>query len=215
MGRINELQSPHIKQLIKTVLVLRPLPIDQIIRLVCLKTMPNIAPSREEKEKIKQLTSELIFEGQVNASYGKIELNERYRVSSVEEDYLIEEPEGKILEPLNVDGSYVFETVGSERYPFIWKELQEGQTVEVELIAEPTNTRDSFAVAICINKKPYAYMPRPEAARYHPVIVKARSQNYTLVTKAKVAISESILNHKIFIMNLETPEKILQTIGEQ
>lgn len=214
MSRVQDLQSAHIKNMIKTVLVLRPLPVEQIVRLVCQKAMPNIPPSRQEKEIIEKYTGELLFGGHLNAVNGKIELNMRYRVSSVEEDYKLEEEDNIVKTSLNIDGDYEFETVGSERYPFAWKDLSEGDMVEVELIAEPTNTRDALAVAVCINKKPYAYMPRPEAAKYHPIIVEARNKHYNLFTQAKVAISESVLHHKLFVLMLEKPDDLKTEIGE-
>lgn len=212
--QIKDLQPAHVKKIIKSVLILRPLPLEQITRTVALKTMPNIPVSKQEKKLIEQYTSELIFDGQLNAINGKIELNMRYRVSSVEEDYKLDDTDVTPKTPLHVHGDYSFETVGSERYPFIWQKFEEGDTVEVELIAEPTNTRDSLAVAVCIDKKPYAYLPRPEAAQYHPIIVEARNKNYTIVTKGKVAISESILQHKIFVLSLEQPDMLKEYISK-
>lgn len=212
-SRIQDLQSAHIKKIIKSVLILRPLPIDQIVRLVAQKTMPNMLVSKAEKKLVEQYTSELIFDGHLNAVNGKIELNMRYRVSSVEEDYKLEDEDKTPKKPLMIQGDYIFETVGSERYPFIWQKLEEGSTVEVELIAEPTNMRDALAVAVCIDKKPYAYLPRPEAAQYHAIIVEARNKNYAFFTKGKVAISESVLQHKIFILSLEQPESISRKIN--
>lgn len=214
MSRVQDLQSAHIKNMIKTVLVLRPLPVEQIVRLVCQKTMPNIQPTRQEKELIEKYTGELIFSGHLNAVNGKIELNMRYRVSSVEEDYRLDEADNIPKTALNIDGDYEFETVGSERYPFAWKDLNEGDKVEVELIAEPTNTRDALAVAVCINKKPYAYMPRPEAAQYHPIIVEAHNKHHSFFTQATVKISESVLHHKLFILGLEHPNNLHNEIGE-
>lgn len=207
MIRIQELQNAHVKKMIKEVLIIRPLTIEQIVRLVCQKTMPNITPSRTEKEKIESLTAELIFDGHLNSHNGKIELNIRYRVSSVEEDYKLEdttEPQHNIF----IDGANAFETVGSERYPFIWQSLEPNARLQVELIAEPTNTRDALAVAVCIKKKPYAYLPRPEAAKYHPIIMDAKNKGYAVFANAEVQISESVLHHKIFILKLDTPENI-------
>ena len=207
MTRILDLQNAHIKKMIKEVLIIRPLTIEQVVRLVCQKAMPNVTPSKVEKEKIELLTGELIFEGHLNAHNSKIELNIRYRVSSVEEDYIIEDS-NNTSEPLNIDGKYEIETVGSERYPFIWQSLEEGQAVQVELIAEPNNTRDSLAVAVCINKKPYAYLPRPEAARYHSTLLEASNKGIAVYANAKVIISESVLQHKLFVLNLKNPEDI-------
>lgn len=212
--RIQDLQSAHVKKIIKSVLILRPLPIDQIIRLVAQKTMPNIPVSKNEKNLIEQYTGELIFDGHLNSLNGKIELNMRYRVSSVEEDYKLDEGDSTPKTPISGSGDYTFETVGSERYPFIWQKLEEGLLVEVELIAEPTNMRDALAVAVCINKKPYAYLPRPEAAKYHPIIVEARQKNHSIFTVGKVTLSESVLQHKIFVLSLEQPESLAERISK-
>lgn len=214
MPRINELQKSYVKHIIKAILVLKPLTIDQVVRLTCQKAMPNVTPTREEKELIEQLTGELAFEGELNIANKKIELNLRYRVASVEEDYKLEDEGASTRQPINIDGEYEVETVGSERYPYIWKALDEGLTVEVELIPEPTNTRDHLAVAVCIDSKPYAYFPRPDAAKYHELIEHARDNHLKIVTNAKVFRSEGLLKHKYFILHLQTEEQFKTKLGK-
>lgn len=213
MTRLNELQTAHIKRTIKSILILRPLPIQQVISLVGKKLMPNIPLSGEDKRLIEKLTAELIFEGQLNAKDKKIELNGRYRVSSVEEDYKLDEQESSNRKSLNMSGGKTIETVGSERYPFIWQKLNVGENVDVELIPEPTNMRDPLAVAVCIDKKPYAYLPREEAARYHPTLTEAKRLGYNVFVTAEVTMVKSLLDFKMFKLNVETPEKFSEMIN--
>lgn len=211
MSRMENMQPAYIRTTIKNVLLNKPAKIDNLMRSVFIKLMPNIVPTKSEKALVLTMIQELAFNGQININNGTISLNLQYRVSSVEEDYRLNSLQNVTRKPMKISGNIYCVSVGSERYPSLWRELELDSHIEVELVPEPTNKKDPLAVALCINDRPYAYMLRSEAALYHPLIVKLRAQGYKASIDAKVAVDEKLSTFKVFTFYLPT----LQELSEQ
>lgn len=212
-----EMQKAYINKTIREVAALFPIEFHALQMKVIAKLMPHVEPTDADRKLIREEIISLIIDGKMDINKGKVSVEGRYRVNSVEEDYKlnnIENPEGI----KNINGTYEILSVGSERYPFYWQPLEINKTIEVELIAEPQNKKDPLAVAICIDKKPYAYLPRPEAFKYHPLIQKANNHGFLIVTQAKVGTYEHNPSVKLFILKV-APSEILEnhltrTLGE-
>lgn len=209
---LENMQAAYVKKAVKEVLLAKPAKIDTLIKTSLLKIMPNIQPSKNDKEIIKGIIQELIFNGQANVNNGLISLNLTYRVSSVEEDYRIQISDLMFNKQVFILGNQEQLSVGSERYPSLWKNFTLGQKVEVELVAEPDNKKDPLAVAVCIERKPYAYMLRSEAAKYHPIIKQANRKKYNIMTVGTVEMDEKLSAFKIFKLHLPNVEEFKEEI---
>lgn len=212
MSRMENMQPAYIRTIIKNVLLNKPAKIDNLMRSAFIKLMPNIAPTKSEKDLVLTVIQELAFNGQININNGTISLNLQYRVSSVEEDYRLNNLQNVTRKILKLSGKTTCVSVGSERYPSLWRELELGSHIEVELIPEPTNKKDPLAVALCINDRPYAYMLRSEAALYHPLIVKLRAKGYKACIDADISVDEKLSTFKVFTFNLPDLEELSQQI---
>lgn len=205
---LKQMQKAYIDKTVREVLAVHPVTYDQLVIKAFKKLIPNSSPNAEDKQILKTEIFEMLVEGKIDINKGKISVEGRYRVNSVEEDYKlnnVDEVEGE----KNINGSYKVLTVGSERYPFFWSSLELGKIITVELIAEPENKKDPHAVAVCINKKPYAYLPREEAPKYHPLVMQANKNGFIVVTSALVSTYPENPSVKLFELNI-TPSEILK-----
>lgn len=199
---LEEMQPAFIRKTVKEVLLSKSSKLDVLMKSVLFKLMPNVTPSKHEKDLILSIIQELIFNGQANINNGVISLNLTYRVSSVEEDYRIKTSELYFNKPVFVIGSKESTSVGSERYPSLWKPLNLDSKIDIELVAEPDNKKDPLAVALCIERKPYAYMLRSEAAAYHPIIKEANKKKINIMTVATVSLDEKLSTFKVFKLHI-------------
>jgi hypothetical protein len=201
MQRLNKMQQAYINKTIREVLAVSPVDFDTLMSRVFKKLIPNIEPNSSDKEVLRFRILDLLIQGKIDINKGKISIEGRYRVNSVEEDYKLNNVESPAGEK-NINGTTIINSVGSERYPFFWSKLELGSLIKTELIAEPQNKKDPLAVAICIDKKPYAYMPREEASKYHPLIIKANKKDFIIVTHAKVITHPDNKDLKLFQLNV-------------
>lgn len=207
------MQNAYISKTVRTILSLRPMDKNELVSNVIKKLSPGQPSTKEAKEKIFNIITELVFDGKLNVKDGKIMLIGRFRTNSVEEDYTLMEQTSMIKEVINIDGPNILETVGSERYPFLWSSMTPGSRFKVELIAEPNNSKDPNAVAVCINKKPYAYLPREEAAKYHRFLKSANANGLGIEATALVDYYENS-EVKLFRLSLTSHEDLLKKILE-
>lgn len=206
--RLKDMQKAYIDKTIREVLAVHPVSYDQLILKTFKKLIPNLQPTEEDKKIVKQEILEMLVEGKIDMNKGKVSVEGRYRVNSVEEDYKLNNVE-TVEGEKNINGSHQVLTVGSERYPFFWSNLEMGRQIRVELIAEPQNKKDPLAVAVCIDKKPYAYLPREEAAKYHPLVINANKKGFIITAIAKVSVYPENPTVKLFELNV-TPNDILE-----
>lgn len=209
---LEDLQPAFIRAKVKEVLLAKSSKLDILIKSVLFKLMPNVTPSKHEKDLILSIIHELIFNGQANVNNGVISLNLTYRISSVEEDYRINTSELFFNKPVFVVGAKEAISVGSERYPSLWKTLSLDAKIDIELVAEPDNKKDPLAVALCIERKPYAYMLRSEAAEYHPIIKEANKKKINIMTIATVSLDEKLSTFKVFKLHLPEPSELKEEI---
>jgi hypothetical protein len=198
---IKDLQVAYISKTIREVLAIHPVTYDQLLSKSIKKLIPSTQPNSDDKNRIKEEIFKLLIEGKIDINKGKVSVEGRYRVNSVEEDYKLNNIESLEGEK-NINGSHEFLSVGSERYPFFWSTLELNTIVVVELIAEPQNKKDPLAVAICIDKKPYAYLPREEASNYHSIVMKANSDGFRIVASAIISTYEHNPSVKLFKLSL-------------
>lgn len=208
---ISEMQNAYIGKTIRSVLSLKPMDKNELISNVIKKLNPESPSTKEAKDKIVSVIVELIFNGKLNVKDGKIMLIGRFRTNSVEEDYTLKEHTSLVTQFINIDGGYYIETVGSERYPFLWSTMIPGMQFKVELIAEPSNSKDPNAVAVCIDKKPYAYLPREEAPKYHRILKSANANGVGIETTATVGHYTNS-EVKLFKLYLTGHEELLTKI---
>jgi hypothetical protein len=202
---IKDLQRAYVGKTIREVLAIHPVTFEQLQAKSLKKLIPHTTPNAEDKALVKEEIFNLLIDGKIDINKGKIRIEGRYRVNSVEEDYKIDNIT-TLAGIKNINGNNVILSVGSERYPFFWSNLEISSVIPVELIAEPNNKKDPLAVAICIDKKPYAYLPREEAANYHPSIMLANKQGFSIMTEAIVSFYEENPSVKLFKLEIASPQ---------
>jgi hypothetical protein len=208
---IAEMQNAYIGKTIRAVLSLKPMDKNELILNVIKKLTPGSPITKEAKDRVLGIVVDLIFEGKLNVKEGKVMLIGRFRTNSVEEDYNLKEHTALVTQSINIDGTVEMETVGSERYPFIWASMIPGMKFKVELIAEPGNSKDPNAVAVCLDKKPYAYLPREEASKYHRFLKSANANGIGIEATATVGYYENS-EIKLFKLTLTSHEELLAKI---
>lgn len=211
MSQILSMQKAFLKKTITEIVARQATPLKNLPQQVAKKLTPNVALTAEEKNYINEVIFTMLTEGSINSDAGVIQTKTRYRVNSVEEDYMlnIDETTHHFLKTAGDVDTY---TVGSERKPYLWAKLNRGASYTTILIPEPENRKDPNAVAVCINGQPFAYLDRDTAKQYSPILNTMFEHKIVLTVDANIVEHPDNVELECFKLSLPDRNQLLTKI---
>lgn len=202
---ILSLPQAYVRKVISDVLFEETLPASQnilvsktIIRLTggksILDTKTNIAINKF----IYRTIEGMIESGKIIQNKdGRCSLNRKYIPSPIQD-----------VDVISLDGERRFSSMGSDKYPTVWKSLLPEQKIVVNVIPELDNPKDKTAVSLQINGIVIAYFPREVAYEYHNVLLSKMKQGQTCITNVTVKVNPMMPDYKYAEISLKEPHEI-------
>lgn len=205
---VTSLQKAYLRKTIIDLIIRKPEPLKTLPNAVARKLQPNQPFTLEEKQYVNNVLFMMLTDGEINIVGGIAQVKTRYRSNSVEEDYYLETHQ-ETHKHVKTRGNHSVYTVGSERKPYLWAKLNPTLPYHVEIIPEPNNSKDSNAIAVCINGQPFSYFPRDEAARYTKLLNKLFERKIILTTLAYITEHPDNQGLECFKLDIPTVQEML------
>lgn len=128
---------------------------------------------------------------------GRCSLNRKYVPSPIQDFNIV-----------SLDGERRFSSMGSDKYPGVWKNLIPEQKITVNVIPELDNPKDKTAVSLQINGIILGYFPREIAYEYHNILLSKMKQGQTCIATITVKINPMMPDYKYAEISVKEPHEI-------
>lgn len=201
------LPQAYIRKVISDVLAEQDMPSTQIVLVG--KTIDRLTGNRgrvDNDTKTNIAVNKFIYrtiEGMIESSKiiqnkdGRFSLNRKYIPSPIED-----------VDIISLDGDRHFSSMGSDKYPAIWRSLLPEQKIVVHVIPEIDNPKDKTAVSIQINNQILGYFPREIAYEYHNILLSKVKTGQTCITTITVKINPMMPDYKYADFYVKEPHEI-------